>query len=107
MISLAENGWLAALKQNQRKAMCTVSSAAPNSFALSLIVIVAASMQCLRLASFMNRPTLLVIEALVMMGPYLTNSGKFLDASALYGGTVRLAQSIGCKSSTLWYFIIL
>ena len=46
----------------------------------------------------MSRPTLLVIEALVMMGPYLTNSGKFLDASALFGGTVRLAQSIGCKS---------
>ena len=54
----------------------------------------------------MNRPTLLVIEALVMMGPYLTNSGKFLDASALYGGTVRLAQSIGCKSNTLRYVII-
>lgn len=32
-----------------------------------------------------------------MMGPYLTNSGKFLDASALFGCTVRLAQSIGCK----------
>ena len=46
----------------------------------------------------MSRPTLLVIEALVMMGPYLTNSGKFLDASALFGCTVRLAQSIGCKS---------
>ena len=46
----------------------------------------------------MSRPTLLVIEALVMMGPYLTNSGKFLDASALFGSTVRLAQSIGCKS---------
>ena len=45
----------------------------------------------------MSRPTLLVIQALVMMGPYLTNSGKFLDASALFGGTVRLAQSIGCK----------
>lgn len=46
----------------------------------------------------MSRPTLLVIETLVMMGPYLTNSGKFLDASALFGCTVRLAQSIGCKS---------
>lgn len=46
----------------------------------------------------MSRPTLLVIEALVMMGPYLTNSGKFLDASAIFGGTVRLAQSIGRKS---------
>ena len=55
-------------------------------------------MQCLRVASFMSRPTLLVIEALVMMGPYLTNSGKFLDASAIFGGTVRLAQSIGRKS---------
>ena len=33
---------------------------------------------------------------MVMMGPYLTNSGKFLDASALFGGTIRLAQSIGC-----------
>lgn len=46
----------------------------------------------------MNRPTLLVIQTLVMMGPHLTNSGKFLDASALFGGTVRLAQSIGCTS---------
>ena len=45
----------------------------------------------------MSRPTLLVIEALVMMGPYLTNNGKFLDASALFGTTVRLAQSIGCE----------
>ena len=35
-----------------------------------------------------------------MMGPYLTNSGKFLDASALFGSTVRLAQSIGCKPQT-------
>jgi len=46
----------------------------------------------------MNRPTLLVIQTLVMMGPHLTNSGKFLDASALFGGTVRLAQSIGRTS---------
>lgn len=54
-------------------------------------------MQCLRLSSFMNRPTLRTIAALTMMGPYLTNSGKFLDASAIFGGTVRLAQSIGCE----------
>ncbi|KAL9123878.1 MAG: hypothetical protein Q9217_006735 [Psora testacea] len=60
-------------------------------------VYIAAAMQCLRLAAFMNRPTLLVIQTLVMMGPYLTNRGKFLDASGLFGGTVRLAQSIGCK----------
>ncbi|KAI4194784.1 MAG: hypothetical protein LQ346_003612 [Caloplaca aetnensis] len=30
-----------------------------------------------------------------MLGPYLTNSGKFLDAWALLGITIRLAQSIG------------
>jgi len=36
-----------------------------------------------------------------MIGPYLTNSGKFLDASALFGITVRLAQSIGCKNTML------
>ncbi|KAL8969355.1 MAG: hypothetical protein Q9183_002035, partial [Haloplaca sp. 2 TL-2023] len=29
------------------------------------------------------------------MGPYLINSGRFLDAWALFGLTVRLAQSIG------------
>ena len=49
----------------------------------------------------MNRPTLLVVQALLMMGPYLTNSGKFLDASALFGETVRLAQSIGCELKIL------
>ena len=52
-------------------------------------------MQALRLSSFLNSPTLRAIEALVMMGPYLTNSGKFLDASAVFGGTIRLAQGIG------------
>lgn len=54
-------------------------------------------MQSLRLSSFLNRPTLLAVETLMMIGPYLTNSGKFLDASALFGGTIRLAQSIGCE----------
>lgn len=58
---------------------------------------VAAAMQALRVASFMNRPTLLVIETLIMIGPYLTNGGKFLDAWALFGVTIRLAQSIGCR----------
>ncbi|KAG8533757.1 uncharacterized protein KY384_001498 [Bacidia gigantensis] len=58
-------------------------------------VFIAAAMQCLRLAAFTNRPTLLVVQTLVMIAPYLTNSGKFLDASALFGLTVRLAESIG------------
>ena len=43
----------------------------------------------------MSRPTLRVIEALVLMGPYLTNSGRFLDAWTLFGTTIRLAHSIG------------
>ncbi len=52
-------------------------------------------MQALRVSSFMNRPTLLGIQTLIMIGPYLTNGGKFLDAWALFGLTIRLAQSIG------------
>ncbi|KAL8957713.1 MAG: hypothetical protein Q9193_005089, partial [Seirophora villosa] len=59
---------------------------------------IAASMQCLRLASFYSRPKLLTIQTLVMLGPYLTNSGRFLDAWALFGTTIRLAQGIGRKS---------
>ncbi len=56
---------------------------------------VAAAMQCLRMASFMNRPTLLGVQTLIMIGPYLTNSGRFLDAWTLFGTTIRLAQSMG------------
>jgi hypothetical protein len=52
-------------------------------------------MQALRYASFMNTPTLLGIQTLVMMGPYLTNSGRFLDAWTLFGLTIRLAHSMG------------
>ena len=43
----------------------------------------------------MNRPTLLGIQTLIMMGPYLTNSGRFLDAWTLFGTTIRLAHSVG------------
>ena len=46
----------------------------------------------------MSRPSLLAIQTLIMICPYLTNSGKFLDAWALFGVTIRLAQSIGRKS---------
>ncbi|KAI4165965.1 MAG: hypothetical protein LQ342_000396 [Letrouitia transgressa] len=56
---------------------------------------IAASMQCLRLASFWNQPKFLIVQTLVMMGPYLTNSGRFLDAWTLFGITIRIAQSIG------------
>ncbi|GAB7365100.1 hypothetical protein MBLNU230_g6190t1 [Neophaeotheca triangularis] len=58
-------------------------------------VYIAASMQALRQGSFMNQPTLLGIQALVMLGPYLTNSGRFLDAWTLFGTTIRMAHSIG------------
>ncbi|KAF2815918.1 uncharacterized protein BDZ99DRAFT_362677, partial [Mytilinidion resinicola] len=58
-------------------------------------IYIAAAMQALRMASFMNRPTLLGIQTLIMIGPYLTNSGRFLDAWTLFGTTIRLAHSIG------------
>lgn len=58
---------------------------------------VAAAMQSLRLGAFLSHPTMTSVQALAMMAPYLTNGGKFLDASALFGVTVRLAQSIGCE----------
>ena len=58
---------------------------------------VAAAMQALRIGSFLSRPTLLTIETLIMIGPYLTNSGRFLDAWAVFGVTIRLAQSLGCR----------
>lgn len=43
----------------------------------------------------MNQPTLLSIQALMLLGPHLTNSGRFLDAWTLFGVTIRSAQSIG------------
>lgn len=52
-------------------------------------------MQALRLASFMNQPTLLGVQTLIIIGPYLTNSGRFLDAWTLFGTTIRMAHSIG------------
>ncbi|CAI6334910.1 unnamed protein product [Periconia digitata] len=58
-------------------------------------VYIAAAMQALRLASFMHKPTLLGIQTLVMLGPFLTNSGRFLDAWTLFGITIRLAHSMG------------
>ena len=80
-------------------------------------------MQSLRNASFMSRPTLLGIQTLIMMGPYLTNSGRFLDAWTLFGTTIRLAHSIGlhrnpkfldpvpplrecCVRQTLWWWML-
>ncbi|KAI5240746.1 hypothetical protein E4T42_08290 [Aureobasidium subglaciale] len=54
-----------------------------------------AAMQALRLASFTSRPTLRGIQAMTMLAPYLTNTGRFLDAWSMSGLTIRLAHSIG------------
>ena len=62
---------------------------------------VAAAMQALRIASFLSRPTLLTIETLTLICSYLTNSGKMLDAWALLGTGIRLAQGIGRTYFTL------
>jgi hypothetical protein len=58
-------------------------------------VYIAAAMQALRLSSFMHKPSLLGVQALIIIGPYLTNSGRFLDAWTLFGTTIRIAQAIG------------
>ncbi|KAF9732453.1 hypothetical protein PMIN06_004022 [Paraphaeosphaeria minitans] len=58
-------------------------------------VYIAAAMQALRMTSFMHKPSLLGIQALIMIGPFLTNSGRFLDAWTLFGTTIRLAHAIG------------
>ena len=52
-------------------------------------------MQALRQSSFLSQPTILGIQALVMLGPYLTNTGRLLDAWTLFGLTIRCAHSIG------------
>jgi hypothetical protein len=60
-----------------------------------VIYLVAAAMQALRLGSFMNTPTLLAVQALIIIGPYLVNSGRLMDAWTLFGTTIRIAHSIG------------
>jgi hypothetical protein len=52
-------------------------------------------MQALRISSFMHKPSLLAVESLIMIGPFLSNSGRFLDAWTLFGTTIRVAQAIG------------
>lgn len=52
-------------------------------------------MQALRLASFMHKPSLVAVQTLILIGKYLANSGKFLDAFILFGTTIRSAHSIG------------
>jgi hypothetical protein len=58
-------------------------------------------MHALRLSSYLNRPTLLCIQTLLLIGPYLINCGKFLDSWTLFGTTIRLAHSMGCRNLVL------
>ncbi|RYO18735.1 hypothetical protein AA0111_g10629 [Alternaria arborescens] len=58
-------------------------------------VYIAAAMQALRLASFTHKPSLSSIQTLLMIGSYLTNDGRMLDAYTLFGTTIRLAHSTG------------
>ncbi|CAN9191727.1 unnamed protein product [Alternaria alternata] len=58
-------------------------------------VYIAAAMQALRLAAFTHKPSLSSIQTLLMIGSYLTNDGRMLDAYTLFGTTIRLAHSIG------------
>lgn len=45
----------------------------------------------------MNRPTILAVETLLLMSPYLIDTGRFLDAYTLFGTTIRVAQALGRK----------
>lgn len=51
-------------------------------------------MQALRLSSFMSRPTLCGLQALLVIGSFLTNAGRYLDAWILFGVTARLAYAL-------------
>ncbi|OJJ06738.1 hypothetical protein ASPVEDRAFT_140590 [Aspergillus versicolor CBS 583.65] len=53
------------------------------------------SFQALRLANFLLRPSLDVVQALLILGNTLQNNGQSDAAWALLGTTVRLAQTLG------------
>ncbi|KAL4961563.1 Zn(II)2Cys6 transcription factor [Aspergillus stella-maris] len=53
------------------------------------------SFQALRLANFLFRPSLEVVQSLLILGNTLQNNGQSDSAWALLGTTVRLAQTIG------------
>ncbi|GMF71921.1 unnamed protein product [Aspergillus oryzae] len=78
------------------------------------------SFQALRLANFLFRPSLDVVQALLVLDNMFQNNGQSDAAWALLGTTVRLAQTIGLhtersiaylpqymqlKAKTLWYVL--
>ncbi|OOF92882.1 hypothetical protein ASPCADRAFT_152582 [Aspergillus carbonarius ITEM 5010] len=79
------------------------------------------SFQALRLANFLFRPTMDIIQALLIVGNTLQNTGQSDAAWALLGTTVRLAQTLGlhteksvthlpdhikCKARRLWFTVV-
>ncbi|EWC48312.1 hypothetical protein DRE_07771 [Drechslerella stenobrocha 248] len=55
----------------------------------------AASFQALRIMGFTSRPDAVTLMTLLMMLPYLTNSGRCSDAWVVHGMGIRVAQSMG------------
>ncbi|KAK6359499.1 hypothetical protein TWF696_000654 [Orbilia brochopaga] len=55
----------------------------------------AASFQTLRIMGFSSRPDSATLMTLLMMLPYLTNSGRCSDAWVVHGMGIRVAQSMG------------
>ncbi|KAF3275010.1 hypothetical protein TWF970_007452 [Orbilia oligospora] len=55
----------------------------------------AAAFQTLRIMGFSARPDALTLQTLLMMLPYLTNSGRCCDAWVVHGMAIRVAQSMG------------
>ncbi|KAA8570311.1 hypothetical protein EYC84_002614 [Monilinia fructicola] len=53
------------------------------------------SFQCLRMANFLTRPSLLCIQTLLLLGNVLQNDTKPESAWMLLGTTARMAQSLG------------
>ncbi|XHG08028.1 hypothetical protein AWENTII_011156 [Aspergillus wentii] len=79
------------------------------------------SFQALRLANFLFRPSMDIIQSLLILGNTLQNNGQSDAAWALLGTTVRLAQTLGLhteksishwpdcvksKAKTLWFTIV-
>ncbi|KAB8299097.1 hypothetical protein EYC80_001215 [Monilinia laxa] len=53
------------------------------------------SFQCLRMANFLTRPSLLCVQTLLLLGNVLQNDTKPESAWMLLGTTARMAQSLG------------
>ncbi|KAL1963749.1 hypothetical protein VTN77DRAFT_7815 [Rasamsonia byssochlamydoides] len=58
------------------------------------------SFQALRLANFLFRPSLDIIQALLLLGNTLQNTGQSDAAWAMLGTTIRLSQTMGLHSET-------